>query len=451
MLNKNIKYIISKIEKHNFKAYLVGGAVRNKILSLEVFDYDITTNALPEDIENIFPKTIPTGKKYGTITVVHDNDAYEITTFRSDGIYSDGRRPDSVSFSTELIEDLKRRDFTINALCIDINEKLIDYFNGIDDIKNKVIRCIGNPDERFTEDALRMMRAVRFMSQLKFTIDEDTRLSIIKNNALIKKVSVERINEEFNKILLSDKPSDGIRTLVDTGLMKQIVPEFMDTIGFNQHNPYHDKDVFEHTMEVLDNTKPKLSLRLAALFHDISKPECFTQDENGRGHFYEHEVKSSQRAKLIMERLKYPNDITEDVRVLIRYHLLKSIDTKDKGVKRFINNVGIDRLEDMFELNVADIKGKSKIADLAGFERLEILRRKCKDIIERQEPLSRKDLKINGCDLETLGIDKGHIYTEILNKVLDLVLEFPDKNNKEELEKYVLKLVNSEKVLDSTL
>jgi tRNA nucleotidyltransferase (CCA-adding enzyme) len=442
MLNKNIKYIINKIEKHNFKAYLVGGAVRNFVLGLEAFDFDITTNALPDDIENIFPKTIPTGKKYGTITVIHDNNSYEITTFRSDGIYSDGRRPDSVSFSTELIEDLKRRDFTINALCIDIEEKLIDCFNGIEDIKNKVIRCIGNPDERFTEDALRMMRAVRFMTQLKFTMDEDTRLSIIKNNALIKKVSVERISEELNKILLSDKPSDGIRALVDTGLMKHIIPEFMDTIGFNQHNPYHDKDVFEHTMEVLDNTKPKLNLRLSALLHDISKPECFTQDKSGRGHFYEHELKSSQRAKLIMERLKYPHDITEDVRVLIRYHLLKSVDMKDKGVKRFINNVGIDRLDNMFELNIADIKGKSKIADISGFERLEILREKCKNIFERKEPLSKKDLKINGNDLEALGIKKGPIYTEILNKVLDLVLEFPEKNIKEELEKYVLSLVN---------
>lgn len=444
MLNRNIKYIIKKIEEYNFKAYLVGGAVRNLILGLEVFDYDITTNALPDDIENIFPKTIPTGKKYGTITVIYDNNSYEITTFRSDGTYSDGRRPDSVSFSTELIEDLKRRDFTINALCIDIDEKLIDYFNGIEDIKNKVIRCIGNPDERFTEDALRMMRAVRFMTQLKFTMDENTRLSIVKNNALIKNVSVERISEELNKILMSDKPSDGIRALVDTGLMKQIIPEFMDTIGFNQHNPYHDKDVFEHTMEVLDNIKPKLSLRLSALFHDISKPECFTQDESGRGHFYEHEVKSSERAKNIMERLKYSNDITEDVRVLIRYHLLKSVDMKDKGVKRFINNVGIDRLDDMFELNIADIKGKSKIADDAGFERLGILREKCKNIFERHEPLSRKDLKINGRDLEALGIKKGNIYTEILNKVLDLVLEFPEKNNKEELEKYVLSLVKSE-------
>lgn len=443
MLNKDIEYIMKKIEEHNFKAYLVGGAVRNFVLGLDVSDYDITTNALPDDIEKIFPKTIPTGKRFGTITVIHNKKSYEVTTFRSDGTYTDGRRPDSVSFSNELIEDLKRRDFTINSICMDVNENIIDYFNGLEDIKNKIIRCIGNPDERFAEDALRMLRAVRFKSQLKFTLEEGTRLSILKNNALIKNISVERISDELNKILLSDKPSDGIRALVDTGLMNQIIPEFMDTIGFEQHNPYHDKDVFEHTMEVLDNIEPKLRLRLSALFHDISKPECFTQDESGRGHFFNHEVKSSERAKSIMERLKYPNDLIEDVRVLIRYHLLKSVDMKDKGVKRYINNVGIERLDDMFSLNIADIKGKSKIADIAGFERLEILREKCRNIIERKEPLSRKDLEINGNDLETLGIEKGHIYTEILNKALDLVLEFPEKNNKEELIKYVQGLINS--------
>lgn len=443
MLNKDIEYIMKKIEEHNFKAYLVGGAVRNFVLGLDVSDYDITTNALPDDIEKIFPKTIPTGKRFGTITVIHNKKSYEVTTFRSDGTYTDGRRPDSVSFSNELIEDLKRRDFTINSICMDVNENIIDYFNGLEDIKNKIIRCIGNPDERFAEDALRMLRAVRFKSQLKFTLEESTRLSILKNNALIKNVSVERISDELNKILLSDKPSDGIRALVDTGLMNQIIPEFMDTIGFEQHNPYHDKDVFEHTMEVLDNIEPKLRLRLSALFHDISKPECFTQDESGRGHFFNHEVKSSERAKSIMERLKYPNDLIEDVRVLIRYHLLKSVDMKDKGVKRYINNVGIERLDDMFSLNIADIKGKSKIADIAGFERLEVLREKCRNIIERKEPLSRKDLEINGNDLEALGIEKGHIYTEILNKALDLVLEFPEKNNKEELIKYVQGLINS--------
>ena len=434
MLNKSIKYILENISNHGCEAYVVGGAVRNFLLGKDIADFDITTNALPDDIEKMFEKTIPTGKKYGTITVVKDNNSYEITTFRSDGVYSDGRRPDSVSFSKVLEEDLKRRDFTINAICMDSNENIIDLFDGKDDIKNGIIKCIGNPDERFNEDALRMLRAVRFMTQLGFTIEESTRLSIIKNSQLIKVISVERIHDELNKILLSDKPSRGIRMLVETGLMDYIIPEYLNTIGFNQHNPYHDKDVFEHVMEVLDNIEPKLNLRLAAFFHDISKPECFTQDDNGRGHFYGHHIKSAIVTKEIMKRLKYSNELIEDVSILIRYHYLKEVDMKDKGVKKFINNVGIDRLDDMFALNIADIKGK---ANIANFEKVEVLREKCKEIIEKKEPLSIKDLKINGNDLEYLGIEKGVLYGQLLNKALEWVLEFPEKNNKDELIEFI--------------
>ncbi len=438
MLNKSIKYILKNINNHGYEAYVVGGAVRNYLLGKDIADFDVTTNALPDYIEKLFEKTIPTGKKFGTITVLHDNNSYEITTFRSDGVYSDGRRPDSVSFSKELKEDLKRRDFTINAMCMDYDENIIDYFGGKEDLKNGIIKCIGNPDERFNEDALRMIRAVRFMTQLRFTIDEETRLSIIKNSHFIKAISIERIHDELNKILLSEKPSRGIRMLVNTGLMDYIIPEYLSTVGFNQHNPYHDKDVFEHVMEVLDNIKPKLNLRLAAFFHDISKPECFTQDENGRGHFYGHHIKSATVTKEIMRRLKYSYDLIEDVSILIRYHYLKEIDVKDKGVKRFINNVGIDRLDDMFALNIADIKGKSSTAN---FDKVEALRKKCNEILNNKEPLNRKDLDIDGNDLENLGIKKGKLYGELLDKALELVLEFPEKNDKEELTEYIMTLI----------
>ncbi len=438
MLNKSIKYILKNINNHGYEAYVVGGAVRNYLLGKDIADFDVTTNALPDYIEKLFEKTIPTGKKFGTITVLHDNNSYEITTFRSDGVYSDGRRPDSVSFSKELKEDLKRRDFTINAMCMDYDENIIDYFGGKEDLKNGIIKCIGNPDERFNEDALRMIRAVRFMTQLRFTIDEETRLSIIKNSHFIKAISIERIHDELNKILLSEKPSRGIRMLVNTGLMDYIIPEYLSTVGFNQHNPYHDKDVFEHVMEVLDNIEPKLNLRLAAFFHDISKPECFTQDENGRGHFYGHHIKSATVTKEIMRRLKYSYDLIEDVSILIRYHYLKEIDVKDKGVKRFINNVRIDRLDDMFALNIADIKGKSSTAN---FDKVEALRKKCNEILNNKEPLNRKDLDIDGNDLENLGIKKGKLYGELLDKALELVLEFPEKNNKEELTEYIMTLI----------
>jgi len=438
MLNKSIKYILKNINNHGYEAYVVGGAVRNYLLGKDIEDFDVTTNALPDYIEKLFEKTIPTGKKFGTITVLHDNNSYEITTFRSDGVYSDGRRPDSVSFSKELKEDLRRRDLTINAMCMDYDENIIDYFGGKEDLKNGIIKCIGNPDERFNEDALRMIRAVRFMTQLRFTIDEETRLSIIKNSHFIKAISIERIHDELNKILLSEKPSRGIRMLVNTGLMNYIIPEYISSVGFNQHNPYHDKDVFEHVMEVLDNIEPKLNLRLAAFFHDISKPECFTQDENGRGHFYGHHIKSATETKEIMKRLKYSNDLIEDVSIIIRYHYLKEIDMKDKGVKRFINNVGTDRLDDMFALNIADIKGKSSTAN---FDKVEALRKKCNEILNNKEPLNRKDLDIDGNDLENLGIKKGKLYGELLDEALELVLEFPEKNNKEELTEYIMTLI----------
>lgn len=440
MLNDNVKYILNTINKKGFEAFVVGGAVRNYLLHKDISDFDITTNALPSDIELMFEKTIPTGKKYGTITVVTKDASYEITTYRSDGVYSDKRRPDSVTFSNKLVEDLKRRDFTINAMCMDINEQLIDMFNGKDDLKHKLIRCIGDPNERFKEDALRMLRAVRFMCQLGFKIEENTLLAITRNSELLKSVSAERIQEEFNKILLSDKPSDGIRVLVKTQLIKHIMPELLICVGFEQKNPYHDKDVFEHIMTVLDNTKPKLRLRLAALLHDICKPQCFKIDDKGIGHFHGHHKLSATKSIEIMKRLKYSNQMIEDVSILIRYHYLKEIEIGDKGIKKFINNVGVERLNDMFNLNIADISGK---ANPNGTERVDNLRTKCKIILERKEPLSLKDLAINGCDLKKIGITEGKIYSELLNSCLDLILENPEKNNKDNLIDFVKDKLNN--------
>ncbi|QSX07065.1 CCA tRNA nucleotidyltransferase [Sedimentibacter sp. zth1] len=436
MLNEDVKYILNKLINSDFEAFVVGGAVRNYLLNKKIEDFDITTSAMPNQIKSIFEKTIPTGLKYGTITVVINKNLYEVTTFRSDGKYSDGRRPDNVNFSCELSEDLKRRDFTVNAMCCDINEILIDKFDGKHDLKNKIIRCIGNPDDRFKEDSLRMLRAVRFMSQLGFSIHKDTLLSIKNNSSLIQLVSIERIQDELNKILLSKKPSLGIKKLVETHLIDFILPEIIGTVGFEQKNQYHNKDVFEHIMTVLDNIEPKLNLRLAALLHDISKPECFTVDDTGRGHFYGHHIMSAEASKIIMKRLRYSNERIEDVSTLVRYHYLKEIDMKDKGVKRFINNVGISRLDDMFKLNIADIKGKK---DTTNIEKVEVLRCKCNKIISRNEPICIKDLAIGGMKLKELGIEQGKVYTEILRNLLDLVLDNPEYNTKEILSDYVRK------------
>ena len=443
LINSNLRQVMSILNENGYEAYLVGGAVRSFLMGKEIQDYDITTNASADQIEKIFEKSIPTGKEFGTITVLFNSEEYEITTYRVDGNYSDGRHPDNVIFTRDLKEDLSRRDFTINAMCCDKEGELIDYFKGYEDLENKVIRAIGEPDKRFNEDALRMLRAVRFMCQLDFSIEDSTYSSIKENYKLTEKVSVERINQEFTKILLSPVPSKGVRTLIDTGLMDYIVPEYYETVGFEQHNPHHDKDVFDHSMEVLDNIEPVLNLRLAAFFHDICKPKCFTRSEDGRGHFYGHHIESAKLTQDIMKRLRYSNDLIEDVCTLIRYHYLKEIEIGEKAVKRFINNVGAERLEDLFKLNIADLSGKpKKVGDKNGYEKVETLRRKSREILDRKEPLSVKDLAVNGKDLIELGLKPGKEIGDLLDQLLEIVLDKPEENTKERLLSIIKEIKN---------
>lgn len=429
-LDKDVVEILNKFEKNKFKAYIVGGAVRDYLLGYDINDYDIATDAKPEEVTEIFEKVIPTGVKYGTVTLVYNNKNYEITTFRKDFDYINNRKPDKVVYSEDIDEDIKRRDFTINSLYCDSKGRIRDKYSGVKDIKSKIIRTIGNPDERFKEDALRMIRAVRFMATLGFKIEEKTKNSIVKNHQLIENVSAERIKTEFDRILLSNNPGEGIRTLTDTNLMKYIIPELYKTVDFDQHSKYHDKNVYDHTIAVVENIEPKLDLRLAALLHDISKPESFTLDEELEGHFKGHHIKSADKSVEILKRLRYDNKTIENVRVLIRYHYLKDISIKEKGVKRFINNVGKERLDDIFKLNIADIKGK---ADMRSIDKVYNLQKKCKEILEKQEPLSIKDLKINGNDIIKTGVKEGKKVGEVLQYLLEKVLENPALNNRKDL------------------
>lgn len=429
-LDKDVVEILNKFEKNKFKAYIVGGAVRDYLLGYDINDYDIATDAKPEEVTEIFEKVIPTGVKYGTVTLVYNNKNYEITTFRKDLDYINNRKPDKVVYSEDIDEDIKRRDFTINSLYCDSKGRIRDKYFGVKDIKSKIIRTIGNPDERFKEDALRMIRAVRFMATLSFKIEEKTKNSIVKNHQLIENVSAERIKTEFDRILLSNNPGEGIRTLTDTNLMKYIIPELYKTVDFDQHSKYHDKNVYDHTIAVVENIEPKLDLRLAALLHDISKPESFTLDEELEGHFKGHHIKSADKSVEILKRLRYDNKTVENVRILIRYHYLKDISIKEKGVKRFINNVGKERLDDIFKLNIADIKGK---ADMRSIDKVYNLQKKCKEILEKQEPLSIKDLKINGNDIIKTGVKEGKKVGEVLQYLLEKVLENPCLNNRKDL------------------
>lgn len=429
-LTKDVSYILNNLEDNGYEAYIVGGSVRDSLLNRKIADYDITTKALPEDIIKFFPHTIPTGIKHGTITVVLDKSNYEVTTYRIDGEYSDNRHPDEVTFTTSLKEDLSRRDFTINAMAYNSYDGLIDLFNGINDLNEGIIKCVGEAHKRFNEDSLRMLRAVRFACQLNFAIEDTTYEAIVENSFLLKNVSSERIREELIKILMSSVPSRGINMLLHTGLLDYIVPELKETVGFDQRNPHHDKNVFDHIMAVLDNSPENIAVRLAALLHDIGKPRTFSIDKKGIGHFYGHNVVSAEMAEQILRRLKFDNNTIKKVLIIITEHMSAYSVMKNRTLKKFIARVGPENLEELFQLQIADSKGHKASADYSP-----ILKRReeVKKILDSGEVFTISGLKINGDDLIKLGIKPGKEIGVILNKLLDMVMAEPNLNHKETL------------------
>lgn len=437
-LPQDVLYIINTLSEHNFEAFAVGGCVRDTLLDRVPKDWDITTNAMPQDIINIFEHTVPTGIKHGTISIIINKTPYEVTTYRIDGEYTDNRHPDEVIFTNSITEDLSRRDFTINAIAYNPKEGLSDPFSGEKDLNNKLIKCVGDPSLRFQEDALRMLRAIRFSTQLDFEIEEKTLRAISYNSELIKKISYERVREELCKILLCNDPSVGFQLLNNTGLLSFIIPEFSKCVGFSQRNPHHNKDIFEHTLAVLDNTPKDLNLRLAALFHDIGKPKCFTLDENGIGHFYMHEVESATISNEILKRLRFDNNRIKTVSILIREHLINTDNIKPPAVKRLINRVGVENLDNLFKLQIADIKGHTPPFD---FTKVNKLKSMAHEILEKQQAFSTNQLAINGSDLIELGYPKGVIIGRTLGCLLDMVIENPELNTKEKLIKFAKEMV----------
>lgn len=431
-----VENIINKLEEEKYEAYIVGGSVRDLLIGREPSDYDVTTNALPEEIEDIFKeyRTLEIGKQFGTIIVIQEEGTIEVTTFRSDGEYKDGRRPEEVYFSRNLKDDLSRRDFTINAMAYNKKTGLIDPFDGRGYLNNKLIKTVGNPDKRFKEDYLRIIRTIRFATVLEFFIEDDTYKSCKIHGEKLLEISIERVRDEFFKILLAKHPSYGMRLLKDTGILEVILPEMIKTIGFNQHNPYHDKDVFEHTLAVLDNTPPSLHIRLAALFHDIGKPDSFTLDEEGVGHFYGHDKLSANRAKEILTRWKSPNELIHKVTILIEKHMTQHDDFKEKGLKRLIAKVGEEEIFNLLELQKADMMGSKDDYDLSSLIERE---NKINDIINSKEVYEKKQLAIDGKDVIKLGYKQGKIIGEILDYLLEEVLEDPGLNDKETLIKII--------------
>ena len=431
-IDKDVEIIMNYLNESNFEVFIVGGLIRDEFMCKKPNDWDIATDATPDEIVEVFKETefkiVDISKKHGTIIIINNKKSYEITTFRIDGDYVNNRRPEKVKFTKKIEDDLKRRDFTMNAMAYSNEKGLIDLFNGIDDIENKTIKCVGDPEIRFKEDALRMLRAVRFSAQLNFKIENNTYNAIKSNINLINNLSMERIREEFNKILISDYPEKGIRLLKELKILELLIPEIEMCYEFNQHNINHNKDVFEHTLDVVKNVENNLVLRLSAFFHDIGKPLSFFMDNDGVGHFYGHDKLSVDITRNILVRMKYSNDIINEVLSLIETHMVVYRDEfKNSTVKKLMKKVNV---ENLIKFQIADIKAT---ANPNKYEHVFRLEKRCKEIINNKEPLDVKQLKINGYDLIEMGVQQGELIGEILNELLEIVLENPKLNEKEKL------------------
>ncbi|MGH4124197.1 MAG: CCA tRNA nucleotidyltransferase [Clostridium sp.] len=429
----DVKMILDTLKSNGYESYIVGGSIRDFINGTSMpKDYDIATNALPEEIIKLFDKTVPTGIKHGTVTVMIGGEGFEVTTYRVDGEYLDSRRPEEVTFVSNLKEDLARRDFTINAMAFNEQQGVIDYFGGIEDLNNKIIRAVGEPNKRFQEDALRMLRAIRFAARLDFQIEEKTLKAISANANLILNISSERTRDELCKILVSNNSTKALRLLEETKILEFILPELQKTVGFNQKNPHHDKDVFQHTLAVMENCPRSLNLRIAALLHDIAKPDCFTIDKSGVGHFYGHDKKGVILCQQILRRLKFDNESISEISILVNEHMNVLAKPTDASVKRLINRVSVDLVGDLFTLQRADALG-SPFPEIR-LEEISRVEEKATAILESKVPLSIKDLSINGGDLmRECSLKTGKEIGDMLRFLLDKTLENPELNSKEKL------------------
>ena len=430
-LPQKVRYIIETIQAAGYEAYAVGGCIRDSILGKEPDDWDITTSAAPEEVKKMFRKTIDTGIQHGTVTVMMEKESFEVTTYRIDGKYEDSRHPKDVTFTAELKEDLRRRDFTINAMAYNEQNGLIDIFEGIRDIERKMIRCVGNAEERFTEDALRMMRAVRFSAQLGYTIEDETKKAIKKLAPTLQNISAERIQTELVKLLISEHPDD-IRTAYETGITKQILPEFNICMETQQNNPHHCYSVGEHILHTLIFVEPDKVLRLGMLFHDIGKPQTLTVDEKGITHNHGHAAVGEEMTVEILKRLKFDNDTLDKVRKLVRYHDWK-IESNPKNVRRAANKIGEDIFPMLFAAKYADVMAQSDYQREEKLQELKTLQEIYKGILEKKECLCLKDLAVSGDDLIAEGMKPGKEIGITLNKLLEDVLENPEHNQKEYL------------------
>lgn len=425
--------LIHTLQNNGHSAYIVGGCVRDSILGRTPHDWDICTSATPTEMLEIFKdkKIIETGLQHGTVTVVVNGEPYEITTYRIDGIYSDNRRPDTVTFTDKLVEDLRRRDFTINAMAYNDEEGLIDPFNGMEDIKYKKISCVGRAEDRFGEDALRILRAIRFAAQLEFTIMPGTDWEIHKQYKNLENISIERINSEFCKIVSSDDFC--VELLLYKDVFSLFIPELKDMFDFPQNNPWHIWDVFGHTIHAVEYCdSDDLTVRLAVFFHDFGKPHSYQDGENGIRHFKGHGKVSADMTDSIMKRLRFDNETKNNVVELVYYHDA-TFEVGKKYVKRWLNKIGEKQFRRLLQVKKADNKAQNLELSSDRIKELSEIEALIDEVLQEDECFSLKDLAVNGKDLIGVGYKAGKELGNTLNKLLQLVIDGDCPNEKEKL------------------
>ena len=431
VIPEQVNSILESLQKSGYEAYVVGGCVRDALLGREPNDWDITTSALPMEVKSVFPRTVDTGLQHGTVTVLCGGTGYEVTTFRVDGVYEDGRHPKEVTFTPSLREDLKRRDFTINAMAYNNESGLVDLFGGQKDLENGIVRAVGDPVQRFTEDALRIMRAIRFSAQLGYEIEPGTlkAAEILAPN--LQKISSERIREELEKTLVSDRP-ELLRTAWAAGITKEFIPEFDRCMETDQINPHHCYTVGEHILKGVSLVRKDRILRITMFLHDIAKPICHTVDEEGIDHFRGHAEVGCSLAKTILQRLKYDNATIRKVTTLVKYHDTQ-IRLTEPSVRKAVVMTGADLFPLLLEVKQADFLAQSTFQREEKQEKFDTLRAIYERVLERGDCLSLRELAVNGSDLIETGVKPGREVGNILARMFEEVLNVPEHNNKEYL------------------
>lgn len=434
---EHIKDVIKKLSDSGFEAFLVGGCVRDFLMRTVPHDYDIATNALPQNIKEVFSqyKLICTGEKHGTILVITESASAEITSYRIDGNYSDHRHPEKVIFSSSIYEDLKRRDFTINSIAYSVDSIIADPFHGADDIKRKIIKATGDPDKRFSEDALRILRALRFSSCLGFEIEEKTSNAIFRNKELITDISCERIRDEFVKLMSGKNAVPVLRKY--RSVIAMFIPEIIPCFEFAQNSPYHKYDVWEHTLHAVDASADDIVIKLAMFFHDIAKPECYTEDSFGTGHFKGHAAKSGEKTEIIMKRLKFPTKETKLISLLIYHHSDEINSIYD--IKKLLGRLGKRSFFRLLNVQRADAMSKQSFCAVF-LKKLDWIEKTADKIIADNQCCSLSQLDINGSDLKSLGLS-GVKIGETLSELLDLVMHDKLENKRNILIDYAISTI----------